>query len=253
MDSPEDSKAPLSGAEGRAARAESRPAHQSRAGSNQIDSKWFWGIAAATMAIVAFPLASHFFSGASAGAAEENLLQLSAQRYQAKQYRQAIDAARGYLQTNPGSSEAYNNIAVSFLELGEYDEAERNAKQALQLDPNNDLAKHNLSWVASERAKAGGGAMPLAELPPAPAVVWLNLSLQQYNDKKFSACTTSAKAAIKALPAFAEAYNNLAACEIELKDYDAAIAAAQEAVRIKPDFQVARNNLAWALKVRDGK
>jgi tetratricopeptide (TPR) repeat protein len=246
MENPAGSKSPLSDAAERTAGA-SAGAAPARSDSNQIDAGLFWAIAVATIAILAFPLGSYFLSRA-----DGNLLRTSAQMYEAKQYQQAIDAARSYLKQNPASSNAYNNIAISYLGLGQYDDAVRNAMEALRLDSNNELAKRNLNWIASERAK-GGRTIQISQPPSAEAERLLNLSLQQYNEKKFSECAGSAKAALTAHPHYAEAYNNLAACEIELKHYDAAVAAAQEAIRLKPDFQLARNNLAWALQVRDGK
>jgi tetratricopeptide (TPR) repeat protein len=246
MDSREDSPAPLAAAEEPAAPA-------AAAGTNRIDAKWFWVVAIAVIAILAFPLASHFLSNGSGGSSGENLLQVSGQKYQEKQYQQAIDAARGYLKENPGSSDAYNNLAVSYLGLGQYEEATRNVLEALRLNPNNELAKRNLSWITSERARANGVPPPTAPAPPAGAATLLNTSLRQYNERRFAECKGTAEAALKIYPGYAEAYNNIAACEIELKHYDAAIAAAQEAIRLKPDFQLARNNLAWAIKVRDGK
>jgi tetratricopeptide (TPR) repeat protein len=246
MDGREDFPVPLAAAEEPAAPA-------AVAGTNRINAKWFWAIAIGAIAILAFPLASHFLSNGPLGSSGQNLLQVSGQKFQAKQYQAAIDAAREYLKKNPGSSDAYNNLAVSYLELGQYEEATRDVLEALRLNPSNELAKRNLGWITSERARATGVAPPQAQAPPAGAATLLNASLRLYNEKRFAECKGTAEAALKIYPAYAEAYNNIAACEIELKHYDAAIVAAQEAIRLKPDFQLARNNLAWAIKVRDGK
>ncbi|HZL55486.1 MAG TPA: tetratricopeptide repeat protein [Bryobacteraceae bacterium] len=216
-------------------------------------AKWRWIIVAAVILVLGYPIVQHLFFGTGTTAAQGNQLQISAVNYQNRQYQASIDAAREYLKSNPGSADAYNNIAVADLQLGQFDEAMRNVLEALRLNPNDDLAKRNLAWIVAEREKAHGGAAAVAQAPPAQAAALLNTSLQDYNARKFPECIASAKAALKVSPTYAEAYNNVAACESALKHYDAAIAAAQEALRLKPDFQLARNNLAWAIKERAGK
>jgi len=224
------------------------------AGGPRKPSKWQWLVVGMVLLVLALPALMHFFPGGTSGGAPANPLQLSYLKFQEKKYQESIDAANEYLKTVPNSAEAWNNIAVSHLMLGRYDEALRDAATALRLDPNSQLARNNLRWIVTERAKArGGNDVPTASAGVSKSAVLLNLSLQQYNSKQFAACVESAKSAIKLDPNYAEGYNNIAACESASGHYDAAIAAAREALRLKPDFELARNNLNWAMKERAGK
>ncbi len=211
-------------------------------------SKLRWVLVAIVLLALAYPLLKQMLPSVSLfdarPAAQGNLLQISAQQYQAGHYKESLDAAKGWLAANPGSADAYNNMAVAYLQMKQYDDAIQAAGEALRLNPGFDLARRNMAWIVSERDKAKGGGPPP---PPAKAQALLNESLGHYNAREFEACIASAKAATQVDANYAEAYNNLAACEVSLKHYDAAIAAAQQAVKLKPDFDLARNNLAWAI------
>jgi len=78
----------------------------------------------------------------------------------------------------------------------------------------------------------------------------LNLSLQFYNQGRFSDSIDASRRALTLNPDYAEAYNNIAAAYAALGQWDDAIQAANQAIRLKPDFQLAKNNLAWATRER---
>lgn len=162
-------------------------------------------------------------------------LEASLRAYQAGRYAEAIDAARAVLRLDPASAEAYNNLAVSYLGLRNFDEAERNIREALRIAPAYQLAKNNLAWIEKERAA------------PTPES-YVNLSLQLCQTGKYRECIAAAQQALKLNPATAAAYNNIAVGYVSLGMPDEAIAAAQAALRLQPDFQLARNNLAWAVE-----
>jgi protein O-mannosyl-transferase len=144
-------------------------------------------------------------------------------------------------------------MAAAYAGMKMWDEAARNAQEALRLRPDYQLARNNLVWALQEKQKLAGGPAPVPAAP-AQAVVGanagqlLNLSMQLYQSGKYPECIAAARQAIKIDPTLAEAYNNIAACSSNLKKWDDAIAAASEALRLRPDFQLARNNLAWAVQ-----
>jgi len=70
-----------------------------------------------------------------------------------------------------------------------------------------------------------------------------NLSLVNYQFRRYEACIATAQEAIKLNPQYAEAYNNIGAAQIRLKQYDKAISTLQEALKLKPDLIIAKNNL----------
>jgi len=173
----------------------------------------------------------------------ENELARSVRLYNAGQYRQAAEAAQAFLKTNPNSVEALNNLAVSYLGLRQWDDAIRNAQEAIRLKPGFQLARNNLAWILKEQEKAGSPSAPTPES-------LLNLSLADFQAGRFSECISAAQGALKLRPNFAEAYNNIGACYAALNIPEEAIRADQEALRLKPDFVLARNNLAWAMKLQ---
>lgn len=79
----------------------------------------------------------------------------SLQHAQAHQYRECIDAARDALRLDPASAEAYNNLGYCYGGLGQWDEGIRNLHEALRIRPDFALAKGNLSWLTTEKAKSG--------------------------------------------------------------------------------------------------
>ena len=176
---------------------------------------------------------------AAANPSAGNELDLSWRYYQAGRFAESIRAARDALRRKPGYAEAYNNIAVGYLGLGELDEALRNALEAVRLAPDNQLAKNNLAWIRQERQKALAPSQVAADS-------YLNLSLQLCRSGKNRECIAAATEALRLKPDMAAAYNNIAVGYLGLGMPDEAIAAAETAIRLQPDFQIAKNNLAWA-------
>ena len=213
-------------------------------------SVWHWAIAAAIVALLAYPIVRRMTSGsapapvAAPSAAERNLLNQSLQQYQAGHYEEAIQSAQELLKANPNSAEAYNNIAVSYLGMKRYDDAIQSATQALRVNPDFQLAKNNLAWIRQEKEKGGGGqAVP----PPANTPEnFLNRSLADYQAGRYQECIDAAREAIKLRPNYPEAYNNIGAAYASMGKWDEAIQNDQQALRLRPDFQLAKNNMAWA-------
>jgi tetratricopeptide (TPR) repeat protein len=171
-------------------------------------------------------------------------LQLSFEHYQAGRYQEAITTAQAALATNPNSSEAYNNMAVSYLGLRMYDEAIKAAEEAIRLNPESQLAKNNLAWIQDEKAKAPSA--PAQATTPAGAL--LNQSLAHARSGRFKECIDTAMEALKLEPMSAPAFNNIGFCSARLGRWDEGIRNAEEAVRLDPTFQLAKNNLDWMRK-----
>ena len=82
-------------------------------------------VAAAVVGLLACSGAVGGGAAAAQSAAADEQLQLSLEHYQAGRYREAIAAARAALEADPNSPGAYNNMAVSYLGLGMFDEGIR--------------------------------------------------------------------------------------------------------------------------------
>jgi tetratricopeptide (TPR) repeat protein len=121
-----------------------------------------WVIAAGIVALVAYPLIRRLqsdgpnASAASASGAGDAQLNRSLQAYQAGKYQEAILEAQAALKEKPNFAAAYNNLAVSYLQLKMYDDAIKNAQEAIRVQPDFQLAKNNLAWIQQEKAKASG-------------------------------------------------------------------------------------------------
>jgi tetratricopeptide (TPR) repeat protein len=166
--------------------------------------------------------------------------------YQTANYRGCADLARQALKLYPQYTKALNLLAVCDLNLGMAGDAIANAREALRLEPDFELARNNLKLALAQKAK---GVAPRNFSAPT-ADNFLNSSLANYRAGRMQECINDAQAALKLQPNLALAYNNIAACSNDLGRPDDAITAASQALRLQPDFQLARNNLAVALRLK---
>jgi tetratricopeptide (TPR) repeat protein len=160
---------------------------------------------------------------------------------EAGQYTDAIAAARLAIQNEPNNAVAYNNLAVAYSGLAQWDKAIAAIRKALQLQPKFELAVNNLaSYLASKPAP-----LSLDELRAA-AGSWLDLSLGYYQLERYPEAIEAARQALLLQPDQAVAYNNIGAAYGALGAWDAAMQADSEALRLNPNFTLAQNNLAFA-------
>jgi uncharacterized protein (TIGR02996 family) len=89
---------------------------------------------------------------ASAAPAADDFVNQSLRLNQAGRYAESIAAARKALQLNPGSAEAWNNIAADNEALHRWDDAIAAAQKAIALKPDFQLARNNLAWSLSQKA-----------------------------------------------------------------------------------------------------
>jgi tetratricopeptide (TPR) repeat protein len=80
-------------------------------------------------------------------------INISLAEYQNKNYQASIEASHQALQLNPNSELAYNNLGAAYAALEQWDLAIRNDQQALRLKPDFQLAKNNLAWAFSQKAQ----------------------------------------------------------------------------------------------------
>lgn len=108
--------------------------------------------AVATPAPAPVPVPAPAPAGPAAGTAEYYLA-LSQWQFQGGRYQLCIDAAREAIKLNPRLAEAWNNVAVGYEALGQYDSAIENARNALAIKPDFELAKNNLKSALAKKAK----------------------------------------------------------------------------------------------------
>lgn len=83
----------------------------------------------------------------SAGAKKKQAEQAIALALQSR-WEEAVDVNRSILRTAPRDVDAYNRLGKALMELGRYADAREAYASALRLDPNNSIAKKNLSRLS---------------------------------------------------------------------------------------------------------
>ena len=83
----------------------------------------------------------------------ESLLNRSAEYCKAGKYQECLDAASAILKVRPRWAEAWGNLSVALLAMQRWDEGIQAARQALQLKPDYQAAKHNLEWALAHKPK----------------------------------------------------------------------------------------------------
>ncbi len=141
-----------------------------------------------------------------------------------RQFRRAMALA-------PQDSEAYYFYGRWLSETGRTAEALDMLQTASRLDPSRQEPKTLEATLTSDSTAA---------------VYLVNVSLKQYEEKRYPASILSAREALKRNPNSAAAYNNVSAGYIGLGLWDLAIENAQQALRVNPQLEIARNNLATA-------
>jgi len=120
-----------------------------------------------------------------------------------------------------GSYRAYNNLGVSFHDIGKDDEALRSFREALEVF-------HGDCFIQTrEEAK-----------------IYNNIGLANYYLGRREVAAAFYRKALATDPSYADAYNNMGIAYVRKGDYDSAIAYFKKALRIKPHFVKACNNLA---------
>jgi Flp pilus assembly protein TadD len=81
-----------------------------------------------------------------------SLIALSDQMYRARRYPQALAMAERAASLDPGSAEAFNNMAAAYNAMDRWDDGARAASQAVRIRPGFDLAINNLRWAEQRRS-----------------------------------------------------------------------------------------------------
>ena len=180
------------------------------------------------------------------------LINASLAAYRAGQFGQSIADAKQALVVDPHSAEAWNNVGAGYGALGKWDLGISAEQQALQLNPNLQIAENNLRYFITQ--KASGDAFHAGHQTAAQTVAgYVDLSLTLHQQGQYRQSIAAAQKALALNPASAEAWNNIAADDEALHQWDDAIASAQKAIALRPDFQLAKNNLAWSQQQRSAE
>ncbi len=121
------------------------------------------------------------------------------------------------------------------------------AQSMLENMPNNTLAKYYLDIAMQKKSKDTELEADAMKFPTAEK--YLSLSLNYYNEGRYSDCIEASKQSIAIKPN-SGAYNNMCVSYIQLKQIDKAIEAAYMALKLDSSNKLAKGNLNWALSLK---
>jgi len=158
--------------------------------------------------------------------------------YQLRDYPKAIEY---YKKTNQNVSMNLSNMSLAYYMNGDYGEAVKIMQKAIQLNPENQVAKQNMPMLkqAFDRKLQ---AMKKDKSPDPQHFYELgNLFVEEANYKD---ALQSFDMAISLKPDFTGALVNKGNCHYMLKDYNAAIKAFEAVLAVEPNSQIAFKNLS---------
>ena len=153
------------------------------------------------------------------------------------------------------NSAAHNNLGQALYQKGELEEAIRQYKQALEINPAYKDAQNNLGvalFAKGDLEEAIAQYRKALEINPDDAGSLSNLGLAFLKKGDLDEAITQYRKVLKINPNLAEARSNLGLALFRKGDQEQAIAQYREVLKIRPDDAGAYNNLGLAL-VKEGQ
>jgi tetratricopeptide (TPR) repeat protein len=164
-------------------------------------------------------------------------------------YAESTACYQRALELRPDNADAYYNLGVGALNLGQLDEAARNFRRAVELKPDFAEAHNNLGLVLRDLNDLNGAAACFRralELKPDFAEAHGNLALVLRDGNQLDEAAACCERALALKPDFAAAYNCLAMVLNERGKPNEAQALFLRAIELKPDYADPHFNLANA-------
>ncbi len=158
--------------------------------------------------------------------------------YQLRDYKKSIEY---YKKTNLNNSMNVSNIGLAYYMDGDYGEALRQLKRALQMDPNNAIARKNQPMVEKAFNRNLKNMKTKQSDDPKHYYELGNLLVEQ---KNYTEALANFSKAAELKPDYVEALINKGNCYYMLKEYDEAISTFQEILQIDPNSKMANKNLS---------
>ena len=157
---------------------------------------------------------------------EKEKVDKALEAYKKGEYKEAIDIFSSVLETCQDNAELYNNIALCYANLGDYDKAEKNYLKAQSLNPKLVQVYINLADIYYRRKDMGSGielvSRGLSEIPD-------NLVLRHYlarfymEDARLDLAIDELEYILDKQPENYDVYYDLGRVHFELGDYSSAI------------------------------
>ncbi|MBI5197758.1 MAG: tetratricopeptide repeat protein, partial [Nitrospirae bacterium] len=162
---------------------------------------------------------------------------------------------RETIRLNPGYYYAYYNLGVIYQSRDRLEDAIWAYRKTVERNRGFFRAYYNLGLVYKQRGQwddAIRAYLRAIEIDSWYSFVYNNLGVVYYRKKDYPAAVRALDTAIGRDPAYARAYYNLGNVYFEMKKYDAAKAKYQEALRVAPGFEVAAMALRRIPETRRG-
>lgn len=167
-----------------------------------------------------------------------SLFKKSADEYAAGDFESSLASAHNSRDVlNRQLAIAHNNICSAHIGLEAYDEAILACRTSLELSPDYERARQNLTWVYER----------MQEQTPS-AEYYVELSLLYYQSDQMDKSIIAAQNALLLKPRDPIAYNNICAAHAQNLEWGRAIRACEKALEISPGYELAQANLDWARK-----
>lgn len=162
-------------------------------------------------------------------------------------YNQAIEAIKESIRLKSKQlPNAYFNLGTAYLRMNKHTEAIENFKKALEIDPAHALSYEGIGIAFMEIRKYNDSLHYLREafrLNRSPFILH-NIGLVQMSLNEYEQAINSFKEASNMQPNIAEIYLNMGVAYGKLGDHNKAIEAFEKAIQIREDYEDAYYNLS---------
>jgi tetratricopeptide (TPR) repeat protein len=162
------------------------------------------------------------------------------------QFDDAIDSYKKALEIEPGYSEAYYNMGVTFKKKGNLDASIESYKKALEIKSDYTEAYFNMGNTLRDKGDLEASIdsyKKALEIKPGYSEAYYNMGVTFKKKGDLDASIDSYKKALEIKPGYVEAYNNIGNTFRDRGDLEAAIDSYKKALEIKPDYTEAKDNL----------
>lgn len=170
------------------------------------------------------------------------------------QYKECIDLFSSVLETEVDNSDIYNNMAVAYSCLGDFEHAESSFIKALELNPQMAQAYINLSDLYY---KAGDIASAIGTLQKGSYELEDNLTIAHLlarvyiDDQRWDDAINELERVLDGEPENYDAYYDLGHVLYELGDYEGAISNFENVIEYKNDSELLYYSLAQAYEANN--